>query len=247
MTVYVWLSDPQDVRLDTRYTYTMTGFYGLGYITSPTGTTYMISGLRAEGYEITMTNYESVSFRFNGGDFQPMGELMSGALQQNQQEIDANIRQMYEEAQSESDPELRALKLKQAAEAEKMVRSVSTSATDFSQTSDLNDLPYQDLAGDEDFAANYYDIAITGFESGIKANQKEVRDLIANGYDASSSKITGLKCAIACGQAEKARFEKLKADHLAIMAKYKTDTEKRDELINQLMQKAATEMGQCDC
>lgn len=247
MTVYVWLSDPQDVRLDTRYAYTMTGFYGLGYITSPTGTTYMISGLRAEGYEIAMTNYEPVSFRFDGGQFQPVGELMTGALQQNQEEMDEGIRQMYEEARSESDPELRSLKLKQAAEAEKMMRSVSNSAADFSKTSDLKDLPYQNLAGDEDFAASYYEMAITDLESGIKANQDEVEDLIANGYDTSSSKITSLKCAIVCGQAQKVRIEKLKADHLAIMEKYKTDPEKRDDLVSPLMLKAASEMGQCDC
>jgi len=247
ITAYVWLSDPQDVRLDTRYAYTLTGFYGLGYITSPTGTTYMISGLRAAGYEIAMTNYESVSFRFNGGGFQPIGELVTGALQQNQGEIDAGIRQMYEDAGSEPDPELRALKLKQAAEAEKMARSISNSAADFSQTSDLKDLPYQNLAGDGDFAASYYDTMIAGLESGIKANQKEVDELVKTGYGASSSKVTSLKCSIVCGQTEKARFEKLKADHLAIMEKYKTDPEKRDELVNQLMQKAASEMGHCNC
>lgn len=247
VTVYVMLSDPKGIRLDTRFAYTMIGFYGLGFITSPTGTTYLISGLKTDGYEISMTNFETTDFRFDGGDFEPLGQFMTGALQQNQPETNESIRQMYEEAQNESDPEQRAIKQKQAADAEKKMKDIAKSSGGFAQTSDLSDLPYQKLSSNQDFVADYYDMSISALDNGIKANEKEVGELQKIGYSASSGKVVSLKCHIGCAQAEKVRFEKLKADHLAIMDKYKNDPDKRDELVNQLIQKATSEIGQCDC
>lgn len=244
-TINVWLSDARGVSVDKDYTYTLTGFFGLGYLVSPTGKTYMISGLESADASIMMTTVENATMSFEGKNFKPMGELIADAMSQNMPEINASIKEMYEEANREKNPELRAIMLKQAAEAEKMIGKMEEGVQGLARSSDPTDLSSSTMTSDEGFLGGFYDMSIISLEKGIKENQTEIQEIERN--DGNPNKVAELKCLISCGQVEKTRMEKLKAEHLSIMEKYKHDPEKRDELINQLMQRAAKEVGQCAC
>lgn len=243
--VKVWLSDARGISVDMDYTYSLTGFFGLGYLVSPTGRTYMITGLETAEGSIMMVSIENVNKTFEGKNFQPMGNMMAEAISQNMPEINESLNEMYAEAEKEEDPELRSIMLKQAAEAEKMLRKMESGVQGFTGSSDLNDLQSINLSSDDNFMANYYDMSIISLDKGIKENQLEIQEIARNG--GNPTKTAELKCMISCAQVEKVRMEKLKVEHLAIMDKYKNDHEKRDELISQLMQRAAKEVSPCDC
>jgi hypothetical protein len=74
----IWLSNPQDVLLDTKFTHSLSGYWGLGFIASPTGTTYMITGIVGDGASIFMNYIENANVSFSGKGYKPVGEMTGG-------------------------------------------------------------------------------------------------------------------------------------------------------------------------
>lgn len=74
----IWLSNPQDVLLDTKFTHSLSGYWGLGFIASPSGSTYMITGIVGDGASIFMNYIENATVSFSGKGYKPMGEMTGG-------------------------------------------------------------------------------------------------------------------------------------------------------------------------
>ena len=181
----IWLSNPQDVLLDTKFTHSLSGYWGLGFIASPSGTTYMITGIVGDGASIFMNYIENATVSFSGKGYKPMGEMTGG------------------------------------------------NAGAFSQTSDIQDLPFVDQINNADATANYYDIMISALNQSIVEHQSGLNEAQKN------NDVTAIKrhnCLITCTKNEKTRLEKVKSEHIKIINQYKNDDEKRDEKINQLME-----------
>jgi hypothetical protein len=181
----IWLSNPQDVLLDTKFTHSLSGYWGLGFIASPTGTTYMITGIVGDGASIFMNYIENANVSFSGKGYKPVGEMTGG------------------------------------------------NAGAFSQTSDIQDLPFVDQVNNADATANYYDMMISLINQSIVEHQSGLKEAQKNN-DATA--IKRHNCLITCTKNEKTRLEKVKEEHIKIINQYKNDDEKRDEKINQLME-----------
>ncbi|WP_439554403.1 hypothetical protein [Flavobacterium macrobrachii] len=181
----IWLSNPQDVLLDTKFTHSLSGYWGLGFIASPTGTTYMITGIVGDGASIFMNYIENANVSFSGKGYKPVGEMTGG------------------------------------------------NAGAFSQTSDIQDLPFVDQVNNADATANYYDMMISLINQSIAEHQSGLKEAQKNN-DATA--IKRHNCLITCTKNEKTRLEKVKEEHIKIINQYKNDDEKRDEKINQLME-----------
>lgn len=74
-SITVYLADPGQVRLDTKYTHSLTGHFGLGYIADESGKTFMLTGIQAAGVSIFMTYNEPSSKTFDGSGYQSMGDF----------------------------------------------------------------------------------------------------------------------------------------------------------------------------
>ena len=181
----IWLSNPQDVLLDTKFTHSLSGYWGLGFIASPSGTTYMITGIVGDGASIFMNYIENATVSFSGKGYKPMGEMTGG------------------------------------------------NAGAFSQTSDIQDLPFVDQINNSDATANYYDIMINALNQSIAEHQSGLNEAQKNNDTKATKRYN---CLISCTKNEKTRLEKVKAEHIKIINQYKNDDEKRDEKINQLME-----------
>jgi len=181
----IWLSNPQDVLLDTKFTHSLSGYWGLGFIASPTGTTYMITGIVGDGASIFMNYIENANVSFSGKGYKPVGEMTGG------------------------------------------------NAGAFSQTSDIQDLPFVDQVNNADATANYYDMMISLVNQSIAEHQSGLKEAQKNN-DATA--IKRHNCLITCTKNEKTRLEKVKEEHIKIINQHKNDDEKRDEKINQLME-----------
>ncbi|MCZ8091841.1 hypothetical protein [Flavobacterium sp.] len=181
----IWLSNPQDVLLDTKFTHSLSGYWGLGFIASPSGTAYMITGIVGDGASIFMNYIENANVSFSGKGYKPVGEMTGG------------------------------------------------NAGAFSQTSDIQDLPFVDQVNNADATANYYDMMISLVNQSIAEHQSGLKEAQKNN-DATA--IKRHNCLITCTKNEKTRLEKVKEEHIKIINQYKNDDEKRDEKINQLME-----------
>jgi inhibitor of KinA sporulation pathway (predicted exonuclease) len=115
-TVTIWLSDAQDVKLDIGYTFDLIGHWGLGYVASPTGRTYLITGFEGDGMGIFLTGIQQASVQFSGAGYKTMGEVIKTSMDENAAEEAENP--MEDPSIDEEDAALRAL-MKQGYELQK--------------------------------------------------------------------------------------------------------------------------------
>lgn len=116
--ITIWLSDPQDVKIDIGYTYAISGYWALGYIASPTGRTYMITGIEGDGMSIFLTSIQNTTMQFSGAGYKTMDEMMAQSIQQNEEEAAENPTE--DPSIDEEDAALRGL-MKQGYELQKKV------------------------------------------------------------------------------------------------------------------------------
>lgn len=223
----VWLACANNVLLDTKITTAITGFWGLGYISSPSATTYLITGFESKEVKINLTRLENQNISFSGKTYTPVGSMMAQAISQN--DIQTHLGGENE------NPEM-----------QKMVEEMIKSSQDFAQTSDIQDLPSSKMAGSIDFTTTYYDFIINQLEQSVIDNNKAITDLNKTLDDYSRKQIASLKCLNGCAVKEKARYENLKKEHLTLLRQYQNEEEVRDQKISDLMQKNAIPEP-CNC
>lgn len=239
----IWLSNPQDVLLDTKFTHSLSGYWGLGFIASPTGTTYMISGIVGDGASIFMNYIENANVSFSGKGYKPMGEIMGKALKENNEEMNAAMQQMYAEANAEKDPKLKQLKLQQIKQAEQLMKNANADVTAFSQSSDIQEAPFVQDANSEDAMSSYYDIMLTSLDHATREHELGLKEAQKNN---DSKAIKSYSCLISCTKTERIRLEKVKTEHIKILKQYKNDEEICDEKGNQLVQNQG-QLKPCNC
>lgn len=222
----IWLSCSNGISVDKKVIYAVTGFFGLGYVVSPAGETFLLTAIEGSGMKITLERIENQNNSFSGASYTPMGEIMTQAINQNQREMTENASQENQYGQA-------------------MMQEMLQSANQFGQTSDIQDLPSNQLMNSSSFNSNYYDFIILGLQQAIDERQQEIVDLDKNTSNYAKRKAT-LICLKNCAQQEKQRYETLKNKHLAIMSQYKNDEEEKNEKINELMQTQAIPTT-CDC
>jgi hypothetical protein len=211
----VWLSCSDRIAVDKKITYALTGFFGLGYVVNPTGQTFLITAIEGSDVAIKLLGIENTNISFFGNIYKPMGEMMAIALGEMQQELNTNLNN---ENEYETQVNLEMLR----------------ASRQFAQSSDAQDLPSTTLVGSELFNANFYNYIIDGFQQSIEENQNAIADLDKNTTD-YKKRIAQLNCLKNCATTEKARFEKIKAQHLQLLSQYKNDEEKRNEKVSAFM------------
>lgn len=239
----IWLSSSQDIVLDTKFTSSLVGFWGLGFIASPSGKTYMITGIEESGVSIFMTYIENSNFSFSGASYKPVGDVMGAGGATRKNEMNAAVAAMYEAAQNEEDPQKRALMMQQIKNAEAMLKDTTADLEKFEKSSDIADLPSNTQANNPEATAQYYDMMILQIEESILEHKKQLRSHEASGYSAGIASST---CMIKCTEAERNRLQKLKSNHVRILNDYKNDEEKRDKKVNELLERNATPVS-CNC
>lgn len=242
-TIYVYLAAAPDIRIDTRKTYSLTGHWGLGYIASPSKRTYMITGIKGGDAGIFMTYIENASHSFSGKIYQPMGERIGTAIEEKMPEIEASMAEAIAQANAEEDPKLRQLMLEQIKQMQNLNSKTLSNAKDFSKSSDVKDVPFNNDVNDPKATADFYDIQIV-------AREQSIREVELGLIEAQKSndikRINQYSCTKNCYITERNRLQKVKTEHLNILNKYKNDEDKRDEKINQLMQTDGTPKA-CEC
>lgn len=238
----IWLSDPQEILIDTKFTYSISGYWGLGFIASPSGKTYMITGITGDGVSIFMNYIENANANFSGKGYKPIGDMVAQAMGNNPG-IEAEMySEMQTEINNETDPKLRALKEEALQKAKDRDKEMKTQAEIFAQSSDMTDLPYVNQVHDQKATADYYDMMILVIDQSIREHQLGLAEAQKNN-DAKAAK--RYNCLINCTSNEKNRLEKVKSQHLNILAQYKDD-DLRDEKINQLLTSDGIPKA-CDC
>lgn len=222
----VWLSCADGISLDKKNTFTLTGFYGLGYIVNPWGETYLITEIAGDGMKIQLLNIENLTKTFSGKTYKLMGDVMAEALAANKSEI--------AEMENAENPYAAAI-------GKELIKSTSAFAT----TSDLQDFPTNEMASSEDYNSAYYDYLIAGLQKSIEDRQLSIKELDKNTTN-YKKKIAELTCLKSCAMKEKQRFEKLKAQHLNLLVQYKNDTDTRNEKVSELMQSQGIPTA-CNC
>jgi hypothetical protein len=239
----IWLSDPQDVLIDTRFTYSLNGYWGLGFIASPSGKTYMVTGIEGNGAGIFMTYIENANVSFSGVGYKPMGEMLAEGIAKGKVDEDIALKEMYAAANAEKDPQLRSIMMQQIEQYKKMHKKTTKDAEKFAKTSDMGDMPYINDIHSEEGAKSYYDMMLLVMDQRMAEYDLAMKE-------AQKSKDTKLvkqySCLIGCNQTERARWENLKTEHVKILKQYKNDDDKRDEKINELMMTAGQPKA-CNC
>lgn len=239
----IWLSDAQDVLIDTKFTYAISGYWGLGFIASPSGKTYMITGITGEGISIFMNYIENTTVSFSGKGYKPMGEMMGQAIAQMQGNSSEEIIAMQQAINEEKDPTLKALKQKEFEMYKKQMAKLQKDAAQFGETSEMTDLPYVKDANQEKPTADYYDIMILMTDQSIREHQLGLKEAQENN---DTKSIKRYNCLIKCVSNEKNRLESVKNQHIKILQQFKNNEELRDEKINQLMQTQGIPKA-CEC
>ena len=239
----IWLSDPQEILIDTKFTYSISGYWGLGFIASPSGKTYMITGITGDGVSIFMNYIENANANFSGKGYKPIGDMVAQAMGNNPG-IEAEMySEMQIEINNETDPKLRALKEEALKKAKDRDEEMKTQTEIFAQSSDMTDLPYVNQVNDSKATSDYYDMMILVIDQSIREHQLG----LAEAQKSSDAKATKrYNCLINCTSNEKNRLEKVKSQHLKILAQYKDDDDLRDEKINQLLTSDGIPKA-CDC
>lgn len=239
----IWLSSSQDVMLDTRFTSALVGYWGLGFIASPSGKTYMITGIEGSGASIFMTYIENSTFSFSGAGYKPMGDVLGAGGSIGKNEMNASLAAMYEEIAKEEDPQKRALMMEQVKNAEKLMKGTTADLENFQKSSDFSDLPSVKQINNPDATAQYYDMLLLQIDEAILEHKKALRSHEQSGYAIG---IRRSNCLIKCTEAERNRLQKLKSNHIKILNDYKNDEEKRDAKVNELLERSGTPAA-CNC
>ncbi|WP_396177312.1 hypothetical protein [Flavobacterium sp.] len=228
----IWLSDSQEILIDTKFTYSISGYWGLGFMASPSGKTYMITGITGDGVSIFMNYIENANANFSGKGYKPIGDMLAPAMENNAASEAEMYSEMQTEINNETDPKLQALKVEALKKAKKREKEIKTQAEKFAQSSDLTEMPYVSQVHNSKATSDYYDMMILVIDQSIREHELGLKE--AQEYnDAKSSK--RYTCLINCTSNEKNRLEKVKSQHLKILAQFKEDEDLRDEKINQLM------------
>lgn len=239
----IWLSDPKDVLIDTRFTYSLDGYWGLGFIASPSGKTYMITGIQGSGAGIFMTYMENENKSFSGVGYKPVGEVMTAGIMKGKAENDIALKEMYAAANAEKDPQLRSIMMQQIEQYKKLQKKTVSDAERFAKSSDIQDLTYVKDIHKEGATGNYYDMLLTVMDQKIREYELEKQKAVKTKDEKGAKRFT---CLINCTKAERARLEKVKADHVNILKQFKDEEDKRDEKINELMLTAGQPKA-CNC
>jgi hypothetical protein len=222
----IWLSCSGSISVDKKVTYALTGFSGLGYVVNPAGETFLVTAIEGSGVQIKLINIEKQNASFSGKMYTPMGDMMGQAVSQNQQEMNESAENENQHGQA-------------------MLEQMVMQNKKFTQTSDLQDLASTELPKSEEFTSNQYNYLILGLEQSVKDIQKEIAELNKSQSD-YKKRLSDLNCAKNCALSEKARYEKLKNQHLALLIQYKDDDEKREEKVGSLLQDFHTTLP-CKC
>jgi hypothetical protein len=239
----IWLSDPKDVLIDTRFTYSLDGYWGLGFIASPSGKTYMITGIQGSGAGIFMTYMENENKSFSGVGYKPVGEVMTAGIMKGKAENDIALQEMYAAANAEKDPQLRSIMMQQIEQYKKLQKKTVSDAEKFAKSSDMQDLPYIKDVNTEKGTEDYYNMMLLMLDQRITENEIALKEAQKN-KDEKAVKLN--TCLVGCAKAERARWENLKTEHIRILKQYKNDDDKRDEKINELMLTAGQSKA-CNC
>ena len=239
----IWLSDPKDVLIDTRFTYGLDGYWGLGFIASPSGKTYMITGIQGSGAGIFMTYMENENKSFSGVGYKPVGEVMTAGIMKGKAENDIALQEMYAAANAEKDPQLRSIMMQQIEQYKKLQKKTVSDAEKFAKSSDMQDLPYIKDVNTEKGTEDYYNMMLLMLDQRITENEIALKEAQKN-KDEKAVKLN--TCLVGCAKAERARWENLKTEHIRILKQYKNDDDKRDEKINELMLTAGQSKA-CNC
>jgi hypothetical protein len=222
----IWLSCSGSISVDKKVTYALSGFSGLGYVVNPQGETFLVTAIEGNDAQIKLINIEKQNASFSGKTYMPMGDMMGQAVSQNQQE-------MNETAENEN----------QYGQA--MLEQMVMQNKKFTETSDFQDLASTELIESEEFTSNQYNYLIVGLEQLVKDIQNEISELNKSQSD-YKKRFSDLNCAKNCALSEKARYEKIKNQHLALLIQYKGEDEKRNEKAGSLLQDFHT-TAPCGC
>jgi hypothetical protein len=239
----IWLSDPKDVLIDTRFTYSLDGYWGLGFIASPSGKTYMITGIQGSGAGIFMTYMENENKSFSGVGYKPVGEVMTAGIMKGKAENDIALQEMYAAANAEKDPQLRSIMMQQIEQYKKLQKKTVSDAEKFAKSSDMQDLPYIKDVNTEKGTEDYYNMMLLMLDQRITENEIALKEAQKN-KDEKAVKLN--TCLVGCAKAERARWENLKTEHIRILKQYKNDDDKRDEKINEFMMQTI-QVKPCNC
>jgi hypothetical protein len=172
----IWLSDPKDVLIDTRFTYSLDGYWGLGFIASPSGKTYMITGIQGSGAGIFMTYMENENKSFSGVGYKPVGEVMTAGIMKGKAENDIALQEMYAAANAEKDPQLRSIMMQQIEQYKKLQKKTVSDAEKFAKSSDMQDLPYIKDVNTEKGTEDYYNMMLLMLDQRITENEQYKND-----------------------------------------------------------------------
>lgn len=232
-TIYVYLAASPDIKIDTRNTHSLTGFFGLGYVASPSKRTYLIIGISGAEGSAFMTSIENASYSFAGKNYKPVGEMAAAQYAENLPDLQAGMAEELKRINEEEDPQLRQLMMEQFKQLENLYKKVDSDMKDFSKSSDVNDMPLLKDSDNPKAIAEHYDMQIKTLQISIRQAELRIRDALkAENYKAAQH----YTCMKNCYLIELNRIQKAKAEHLQIMNQYKNNEEKRDEKIRQLME-----------
>ena len=199
----IWLSDPKDVLIDTRFTYSLDGYWGLGFIASPSGKTYMVTGIQGSGAGIFMTYMENENKSFSGVGYKPVGEVMTAGIMKGKAENDIALKEMYAAANAEKDPQLRSIMMQQIEQYKKLQKKTTKDAEKFAKSSDMQDLPYIKDVNTEKVTEDYYNMMLLMLDERITENEIALKEAQKNKDEKAVKRNT---CLGGCANAARSRF-----------------------------------------
>lgn len=240
-TMSIYLANPGQVRLDTRYTRALSGYFGLGYIVDANGTTHMVTGIQGDGVSIFMTYNEPTSKTFDGSAYQSMGDLMGAQVDAANEKFAEEAAIRREEIDEIEDSKLKLIRNKQADEIENMQKEGMKGMEEMAETSDPSLLG---KVANPDFFTSFY-------ETGILEKEAEMRDLEIRiesaKKDGDTYNLELYQCRMTCLSRDKLQLTDLKRKHLEILKRYPEGDENRELKVNTLMVEYTQSVKPCDC
>jgi hypothetical protein len=230
-----------EVRLDTRYTRTLSGYFGLGYIVDASGTTYLVTGIQGDGVSIFMTYNEPASKTFDGSAYQSTGDLMGAQVNDANEQFAEEAAARRGEIDEIEDSKLKLIRKKQADEIENMQKEGLKGMEEMAETSDPSMLV---KVASPDFFTSFY-------ETGILEKEAEIRDLEIRiesaKKDGDTYNLELYQCRMKCLSRDKLQLTDLKSKHLEILKRYPEGDENRELQVNTLMVEYTQNIKPCDC
>jgi hypothetical protein len=230
----VYLANAADIKIDIKKTYAVTGHFGLGYIAAPSGNTYLIAGIVGKTASIFLNYIENETKQFNGANYKPMGKMVGDKLSANlANNIDEQEALSKEAIANETDPEVKAAKIKAAVQMKKMYEQKAKQMDNFKTTSDINAMIND--ANDIATAEQYYDAHIVAQEERIAEINKNIKEMKKQPEE-NEKAIASSTCQLGCNKRELEKYEKMKKEHIEILKRFKQDKkeDKRDAAIEEL-------------